>query len=76
MHGDVHHGVGANGLEERETLGKADIVDRLVPCDSQRRIDPAQLRQCSILLPLSLVLLLLRCESRQASRQCQNKNFV
>ena len=71
MYSDVRHGVCAIALEREELiLGIRDFIDNLVPCDSQCRIDPAQLRQCAILLLLSLVLLLLLCDSRQASRDC------
>ena len=76
MHCDVHHGVGANGLEERRRVGEPDVIHCLVPCDNQRRIDQPCLSEYAILLPPAVVLWRPTCEQRQGSRQCQSKNFA
>ena len=77
MDSDVRHDVSAIALERAELiLGICYFVDNPVPCHSQRGIDAPHLRQCAVLLPLRLVLLLLLCDNRQRSGHCQSKEHV
>ena len=64
----------ALGKERR--LGKADIIDRLVPGHNQRRIDQPQMSQCAIFLPPLVILWRSAAKADQGSRQCQSKNFM
>jgi hypothetical protein len=76
MHGDVNHYMGANGFGEGKLLGKADIIDPLIPCHSQRRIDQSQMSQCSIFLRPVCMLWWFGCEGSQRSGDDKNNNFL